>query len=256
MIVKRLSDRVRHWMTLNEAQCFIGLGHSVGIHAPGIKLDWPEVMRGWHNSLLAHGKAVQVIRGFSKLPSVIGAAPTGFIAHPATESAADIEAARLATFTVHEKSVWNQHMFYDPIYRKEYPPEAAAVFGNAMPQVKTGDMEIIGQPIDFSAFNYLPAARFRCRTRIIPGGGGRGGFPRHKGRPRVMQVRGSLSCCNEEVFAAKTAAISDRPASCCRLLPLRAVAGAQDRRHGQCVPGSYSDYQFIGLGVALLPTES
>ncbi len=32
------SDRVAHWMTLNEPQCFIGLGHQNGVHAPGDKL--------------------------------------------------------------------------------------------------------------------------------------------------------------------------------------------------------------------------
>ncbi len=172
VVVKRLSDRVRHWMTLNEPQVFIGLGHQTGIHAPGLKLDWPEVMRAWHNVLLAHGKAVQAIRAHSKTPAVVGAAPTGFIAHPATESAADIEAARLATFTVREKSVWNHHLFYDPIYRREYPPEAAAVFGRAMPQIRPGDMEIIGQPIDFTAFNYYQGVAVRAgadgRPEVVP----------------------------------------------------------------------------------------
>ncbi|MGC8779602.1 MAG: glycoside hydrolase family 1 protein, partial [Anaerolineae bacterium] len=151
IIVKRLSDRVRHWMTLNEPQCFIGLGHREGVHAPGLKLDWPEVLRAWHNSLLAHGKAVLAIRAHSKAPAVVGAAPTGFIAHPASDAPADIEAARRATFTVHEQTLWNYHMFYDPVYKKEYPPEAAAVFGNALPQIGSRDMDIIGQPIDFTA---------------------------------------------------------------------------------------------------------
>lgn len=172
VVVKRFSDRVRHWMTLNEQQCFIGLGHQVGNHAPGLKLDWPEVLRGWHNGLLAHGKAVQAIRAHSKLAPVIGAAPTGLIAHPATDAAADIEAARQATFTVHEKALWNYHMFYDPIYRQTYPPEAEAIFGQAMPQIKAGDMAIIGQPIDFTALNYYQGVAIRAgahgRPEVVP----------------------------------------------------------------------------------------
>ncbi|HOS43227.1 MAG TPA: family 1 glycosylhydrolase, partial [Armatimonadota bacterium] len=35
VVTERLSDRVRHWMTLNEPQCFVTLGHSAAVHAPG-----------------------------------------------------------------------------------------------------------------------------------------------------------------------------------------------------------------------------
>ena len=62
IIVDRLSDRVRHWMTLNEPQCFIGLGHQTGEHAPGLKLGFADILLAVHHSLLAHGKAVQAIR--------------------------------------------------------------------------------------------------------------------------------------------------------------------------------------------------
>ena len=62
VIVDRLSDRVSHWLTLNEPQCFVGFGHQVGNHAPGLKLGVSEVLRVAHHSLLAHGKAVQAIR--------------------------------------------------------------------------------------------------------------------------------------------------------------------------------------------------
>jgi beta-glucosidase len=35
VVVDRLSDRVRRWMTLNEPQVFIGMGHRDGTHARG-----------------------------------------------------------------------------------------------------------------------------------------------------------------------------------------------------------------------------
>ena len=56
VVVDRLSDRVKHWMTLNEPQCFIGLGHQKGEHAPGDSLHFAQVLRAGHNSLLAHEK--------------------------------------------------------------------------------------------------------------------------------------------------------------------------------------------------------
>src|SRR5688500_951680 len=34
LVVQRLSDRVKHWMTLNEPQVYIGAGHMEGRHAP------------------------------------------------------------------------------------------------------------------------------------------------------------------------------------------------------------------------------
>ena len=98
IIVDRLSDRVRHWMTLNEPQCFIGLGHQTGIHAPGDKLALREVVRAAHHALLAHGKGVQVLRAHAKAAPQIGWAPVGAARIPATESDADVEAARQATF--------------------------------------------------------------------------------------------------------------------------------------------------------------
>ncbi|HXK20504.1 MAG TPA: family 1 glycosylhydrolase, partial [Polyangiaceae bacterium] len=61
-VVSRLSDRVKHWMTLNEPQVYIGAGHHEGRHAPGDKLAFKEVLLAGHHTLLAHGKSVQAIR--------------------------------------------------------------------------------------------------------------------------------------------------------------------------------------------------
>ena len=37
LVAERFSDRVDHFFTLNEPQCFIGLGFLTGEHAPGVK---------------------------------------------------------------------------------------------------------------------------------------------------------------------------------------------------------------------------
>ena len=65
-VIDKLSDRVTHWITLNEPQCFLHLGHSVGEHAPGLKLGVHEVLLATHHALLAHGFAVQTIRARAK----------------------------------------------------------------------------------------------------------------------------------------------------------------------------------------------
>lgn len=43
IVVDRYSDRVKNWITLNEPQCFILLGHQEGTHAPGLKLPEADI---------------------------------------------------------------------------------------------------------------------------------------------------------------------------------------------------------------------
>jgi beta-glucosidase len=99
VVVDRLSDRVTHWFTLNEPACFIGHGHRIGIHAPGLQLPDGQVMRAWHHALLAHGRAVRVIRTRSKQANpMIGSAPCFNTYYPQTNRPEDIEAARRLMF--------------------------------------------------------------------------------------------------------------------------------------------------------------
>jgi len=153
VVVDSLSDRVTHWMTQNEPQCFIGLGHQDGQHAPGLRLDFRGVLLAAHHALLAHGKAVQVIRARSKLPARIGAAPVGIVRIPASESPADIEAARKSSFSISRKDCWNNTWFSDPMILGEYPEDGLELFRDALPDFRAGDMETICQPLDFFGAN-------------------------------------------------------------------------------------------------------
>ena len=49
-------------MTFNEPQCFVGLGHVTGEHAPGNLMSRRSVLEMAHHVMMAHGKAVQAIR--------------------------------------------------------------------------------------------------------------------------------------------------------------------------------------------------
>jgi beta-glucosidase len=153
IVVDKLSDRVQHWMTLNEPQCFVGLGHQTGIHAPGDKFAQREVLRVAHHALLAHGRAVQVIRASAKAAPTIGYAPVGVARIPATDSAADIAAARRATCEMNSPSLWNSPWWLDPVFLGRYPEDGLAIYGADGPPIQPGDMEIIGQPLDFCGCN-------------------------------------------------------------------------------------------------------
>lgn len=153
VIVDKLSDRVSNWMTLNEPQCFIGLGHQTGIHAPGVEFGFSEVLLANHNALRAHGKAVKVIRENAKLPSKIGGAPVGVVKMPATKNEADVNIARESMFSITGKDCWNNSWFADPMIFGHYPKDGLELFKNEMPKIHDGDMEDICQPLDFYGAN-------------------------------------------------------------------------------------------------------
>jgi beta-glucosidase len=140
-------------MTLNEPQCFIGLGHHTGMHAPGDRLGLKEVLRAAHHALLAHGKGVQAIRAAAKAQPAIGFAPVGSVKMPATESPADIEAARQSMFALEGKNLWANTFWMDPVFFGRYPEEAWTNMADEMPEIHDGDMETISQPLDFFGFN-------------------------------------------------------------------------------------------------------
>jgi beta-glucosidase len=161
VVVERLSDRVKHWMTQNETQCYIGLGHGSGEHAPGLKLDLSDVLLAGHNSLLAHGKAVQTIRKYSKGACEIGYAPVGIVSFPDTQSKEDIEAARKATFGVSDANTWNSSWWIDPVYLGSYPEDGLKSFEKWLPKIHAEDMKTIFQPVDFLGLNIYHGSRVR-----------------------------------------------------------------------------------------------
>ena len=155
VIVDKLSDRVTHWMTLNEPQCFIGLGHLAGAHAhaPAMKLGMREALVAAHHCLVAHGRGVQTIRARARKAPSIGWAPVGSIFYPATESAEDIAAAREVTHSVKGDNFWNNAWFADPVVLGHYPEAGLQAHGKNVPAFKASDMETICQPLDFYGVN-------------------------------------------------------------------------------------------------------
>ena len=167
VVVDKLSDRVSHWMTLNEPQVFIDAGHREGRHAPGLELGYTDLLTAAHNSLLAHGKAVQVIRVRARSDAVVGAAPVGATMIPATDDVKDIEAARSKMFSVRDKIFMNNTWFSDPMILGRYPVDGLELFGSDIPEFPDSDMNIICQPLDFYGVNIYQGEY----VRATPDGG-------------------------------------------------------------------------------------
>lgn len=162
LLADRLSDRVVHWMTLNEPQVYIGLGHADGKHAPGLRLSTADCLLAAHHTLLAHGRGVQALRAHARRKLSIGWAPVGHIVCPATDSAADIAAARAAMFTITQKTVWNNTWFGDAVCKGHYPADGLQLFGKDVPPIRDGDMQTICQPLDFFGVNIYSGSTVRA----------------------------------------------------------------------------------------------
>lgn len=125
-------------------------------------------MRVGHHALLAHGRAVQVIRARAKADAQVGWAPVPKICIPDTEGEHDVAAARAETFSVcGERAMWSTTWWSDPVHFGRYPEDGLAHFGADAPAVAEGDMDTICQPLDFFGLNVYYGDRVRA------GAGGR-----------------------------------------------------------------------------------
>jgi beta-glucosidase len=174
IIAQRLAGKVKYYFTLNEPQCFIGLGYGTGDHAPGWRLSPPELLTAIHHVLLAHGLAVSALREYGGDGLKIGLAQCGRIYVPASDSPEDILAAKRATLEaadLPQDLVSGVAMWSDPIFKGEYPAVLWQKYRNRMPQIGPDDMKIISKPIDFYAQNIYTASIVRTDEngyRIVP----------------------------------------------------------------------------------------
>ena len=151
LVAERFSDRVTHYFTVNEPQCFVGLGFLRGEHAPGLKSPLRDTFEMAHNVMKAHGQAVRMLRQYGRQPLVIGYAPTCGMVYPETEKPEDIEAARQAMFALQPDNsnwTWNVSWWSDPVLLGHYPEEGLKRYEPYLPKITEEDMKLISEPID------------------------------------------------------------------------------------------------------------
>ena len=146
LVADALSDRVRHWSTLNEPWCAAFEGHMSGRHAPGIQSPVTAV-RVVHHLLVGHGLAVAALR--SRGEAEVGISLNLIPAEPADDSPGAHDAARL----VDGQQI---RLFLDPLLRGRYPDDVVADFARAGAQLPIigDDAEVIAAPIDWIGVNY------------------------------------------------------------------------------------------------------
>jgi beta-glucosidase len=149
-VAKRLSDRVRHFMTTNEIVCFTDLSYKSGLFAPGLKLGDAAVNQIRHHAVLAHGLGVQAVRANAIAGTQVGFAENPRVYVPVIETPEHIEAAKRAFRQENAP-------FISTVLEGEYPAEYLEREGANAPKIESGDMDIIGSPLDFVGLNvYQP----------------------------------------------------------------------------------------------------
>lgn len=164
VLARRLGDRATHWITQNEPWCIAHLGHLSGEHAPGIQ-DGGQMLRAAHHVLLAHGRAVPVIR--AEVPGAqVGITLNLTPAYPGSASLWDQDAARRFD------GMFNR-WYLDPLYGRGYPSDVVAdhvedghLAEHSLPFVEPGDLEEIAVPTDFLGINMY--SRAVCRSPRTP----------------------------------------------------------------------------------------
>lgn len=163
LVARRLGDRVKNWLTLNEPQVFIGLSYASGVHAPGYKISLRECLTAGHHAMLAHHRSVRALRANAKLDLEIGSAPVGVVCRPLSESPEDIDAARKATWaiatpTTHAPddligSLWNSAWWLDAMILGHYPEHGLETYKEFLPAHPNADLAEVFAPTDVIGAN-------------------------------------------------------------------------------------------------------
>ncbi len=149
-VAKKLSDRVKHFFTINEFGAFVELGYRIGIHAPGLKLPPARFNQTRHHAVLGHGLAVQAIRAKAKSGTKIGLAENMAICCPVIETADHIKAAEEATRQLNAQ-------YMTVIQEGKYTDLYLANAGKDAPKFTDADLKTISSPLDFVGINiYTP----------------------------------------------------------------------------------------------------
>lgn len=149
-------DRVKHWITFNEAIVFCKLGYITGAHPPAIQNDPKKYFQAIHNVLLAHSKS---INNYKKLKQYgeIGITHVFSPAYSIDDCESNIQAAEHAD---NFETFW----YYDPILKGEYPEYMVKVLDEKgwLPNWNDEELEIIKLACDkndFIGLNYYQPQR-------------------------------------------------------------------------------------------------
>jgi beta-glucosidase len=164
-ISRALGDRVFSWATLNEPLCSAYYGYETGMHAPG-RTDALEARQAAHHLLLAHGLGMSVLQ--DRCPGALNGIVLNLSpCHPASDNEAD----RVAAWRADQ---YLNRWYLDPVLKGSYPELMNRLADGGRPDIRTGDLDIIAQPLDFLGVNYYSRGLFTAAgsgfEQVVPAG--------------------------------------------------------------------------------------
>jgi beta-glucosidase len=154
IIARRLGDRVKTIATHNEPWCTAFLGFGNGKFAPGLA-DQALVPQVAHHLLLSHGLAM------SRMRAVNSSAQLGIVLNQCSVyTSSDTPENRAEAALQWANFV---QLYMHPLFKQAYPEVKGFVPPN---NVQDGDLQIIGQKMDFLGVNYY--TRIWCSKEGVP----------------------------------------------------------------------------------------
>jgi beta-glucosidase len=147
LLFQNFGDSIPIWSTINEPIATY-VGYALGGFAPGRKSE-QFGRQANHHILLAHGEGVKRFREMGLKDSDIGIVVDVWNHHPLRkDNKEDMALAKLEN----EKTY---RSYLNPIFKGRYSDELLHYMeeNNCMPKMKTEDMKLISQPLDYFGLN-------------------------------------------------------------------------------------------------------
>lgn len=144
VIMGRIGDRMYSVAPINEPWCVSWLSHFIGAHAPGMR-DIRATARSMHHVLLAHGSAIQAMRG-------LGMKNLGGVFN--LEWAAPVDESEEAKAAAGLYDDYYNRFFLGGVFKGAYPETVVKGFGEHMPKNYEDDFDVITAPLDWCGLNY------------------------------------------------------------------------------------------------------
>ena len=173
-VAEHLSDRVKHFFTINEFRSFVDMGHQgvdvdvgggkkvrIG-HAPGLHLSAGELNQVRHHAVLAHGLAVGAIRARARAGTKVGPADNVTVAVPVIDAPEYVQAAEIATRELNAE-------FLTVLLEGRYTDAYLAGAASDAPRFTDDELETIASPVDFVGINVYRPGVYVAPSDEAPG---------------------------------------------------------------------------------------
>jgi beta-glucosidase len=157
LITRRLGDRVKDWMVLNEPMAFTSLGYLLGIHAPG-RRSIRAFVRAAHHATLCQAEGGRIIR--ANVPQAhVGTTISASPVHPVDDRPKHVAAAKRVDALINR-------IFIDPACGLGYPTEDLPLIRGIHKHMEPGDAEKLPFEFDFIGLQYY--TRQVVKSSLIP----------------------------------------------------------------------------------------